>query len=265
MLIESEENESPILTVLKDESQIIQRKLVQQAVKLAMEGLWDKAGSVNRQLIDLGFGDPETWNRLGKAMLESDDRDSAREAFQSALSLSPSNVIARKNLERLALLDKKHSRIGKKRQIPSSFFIEESNKTIQVTLLSPRDVTSVSLIQSGEPVDLKQVAGELLVYDIRGYLLGALPETLGGRLLGLMDKGNIYEGAISGVTNETATVLLREIYRDPSNRNVRSFPSVQNYLQQNVHNIFQAPFDAEDELFETEEMIVDREKRQIPS
>ena len=106
MLTKPEENESPILTVVKDESQIIQRKLVQQAVKLAMEGLWDKAGSVNRQLIDLGFGDVETWNRLGKAMLESDDRDSAREAFQNALSLSPSNVIARKNLERLTLFER---------------------------------------------------------------------------------------------------------------------------------------------------------------
>ena len=264
MLIKPEENEPPILTVVQDESQIIQRKLVQKAVNLAMQGLWDEAASVNRKLIDLGFCDVETWNRLGKAMLESDDRDAAREAFETALSLSPSNVIARKNLGRLSLFNKKQSKVKKKRQLPSSFFIEETNKTAQVNLYSPRDVIASLLVQSGEPIDLKQFAGELLVYDIRGYLLGSLPQTLGNRVSWLMDRGNIYEGAIFSVTKKLITVLLREIYRDSSNRSVRSFPYGQNTLQQNGDNFYAEQFDPEDELFDMKEASGDREKRQIP-
>jgi tetratricopeptide (TPR) repeat protein len=223
-----------------------------------MQGLWEEAVSVNRQLIDLGFYDVDTWNRLGKATLESDDRDAAREAFENALSLSPSNVIARKNLERLSLFGRKQINGGRKRQVSSSFFIEESNKTAQVTLYFSGDVIASLLVQSGEPVDLEQVSGELVVYDGRGYLLGALPQTLGNRLSGLMDRGNIYEGAIFRVAKESVTILLREIYRHSDNRNMHSFPSVQTARQHNGKNDYSEQFDPEDELSDISEAIVDR-------
>ena len=58
--------------------------------------------AVNKFLLHLVPHDVDSYNRLGKALLEVGDRAAAQQAFQDALERSPSNAISRKNLERLA-------------------------------------------------------------------------------------------------------------------------------------------------------------------
>ena len=72
--------------------------LTRQAVALAMESRWEEAVEVNRAILDDFPTDLETCNRLGKALSELGQNVEARKAFERALSISPNNPIAKKNL-----------------------------------------------------------------------------------------------------------------------------------------------------------------------
>ena len=77
-----------------------------EAISFAMESRWEDAAAVNRSILELFPDDVEAYNRLGKALLELGHYAEARVVFTQALEHSPSNAIARKNLARLALLEK---------------------------------------------------------------------------------------------------------------------------------------------------------------
>ena len=223
----SEDLSLPVPTLVQDERQRMWRKCTQEAVALAMQGRWEEAVTVNQRLLAMVPGDVETWNRLGKALLEVGDRAGAQGAFEHSLAISPNNVIARKNLERLARFKAAPPASGKGRQVASGFFIEESSKTARVTLSVAPEVAASVLAAAGEPVDLKRRGQGLAVYDVRDHFIGPLPPALGSRLLRLMEGGNRYEGAVFNVGQGQVTVLFREIYQHPSLRQVHSFSGTQ--------------------------------------
>ena len=75
--------------------------LTRQAVAMAMANRWAEAVKLNRSILDDFPNDLETYNRLGKALSELGQNREARQAFERALSQSPHNPIAKKNLDRL--------------------------------------------------------------------------------------------------------------------------------------------------------------------
>ena len=108
----------------------MKRERSKQAVVLAMESRWEEAVSVNREVLDIFPDDVESLNRLGKALSELGHYSDARQAFQKAVDISPSNTIAKKNLERIASLgDDSPQRPPRHGGVPPHFFIEETGKT----------------------------------------------------------------------------------------------------------------------------------------
>ena len=81
----------------------IRREMSRDAIALAMENRWEEASVVNSSILELFPNDLEAHNRLGKACFELGVYQKARDAFNGALRLSPSNTIARRNLDRLNL------------------------------------------------------------------------------------------------------------------------------------------------------------------
>ena len=71
------------------------------AAELAMQGKWDEAVAVNREIVSDHPDNVDALNRLGKSLLETGLIKDAINTFRNALNLSPNNPIAIKNLHKL--------------------------------------------------------------------------------------------------------------------------------------------------------------------
>ena len=79
------------------------RQLADQAIAQATAAQWAEAADTNRRLLELG-PDAEAENRLAKALWELGELGAAREHYQTALALDPTNRIAERNIDRLRML-----------------------------------------------------------------------------------------------------------------------------------------------------------------
>ena len=81
----------------------IKRQLAEQAIANAAAGQWSDAAETNRKLLELG-PEADAENRLAKALWELGELGAAREHYQAALALDPTNRIAERNIDRLKTL-----------------------------------------------------------------------------------------------------------------------------------------------------------------
>ena len=96
-------------TAQVDEKTKARKEKSRGAIALAMEGRWERAVTLNREILGLFPDDVDALNRLGKALLELGRYPASRDSFESALRISPHNTIAKKNLERLRHLEDSNS------------------------------------------------------------------------------------------------------------------------------------------------------------
>ena len=81
------------------------KKLTKEAINLANQGRWLESIEINHAILNSSPMDIDGLNRLGKGFLEIGQYDQAKNACSESLNISPSNVIAKKNLERLQHLE----------------------------------------------------------------------------------------------------------------------------------------------------------------
>jgi tetratricopeptide (TPR) repeat protein len=210
----------------QDEKLRQRRRIQEQAVDLAAKNRWEEAVEANLNLISLGE-DADTFNRLGKAYFELGKLAEARDAYQNALRLMPSNSIARKNLDRLddLLARSATAPVRTERQLVDlRLFITETGKTALTTLIDVPRGSSIEAVVTGEKVELKQENRNVLVLDVGGNVIGRIEPKLAQRLSELMAGGNRYAAAVAQANGHHLRVLLRETYQDPSQRGRVSFP-----------------------------------------
>ena len=203
----------------------IRREKTKEAIALAMEDRWEEAVEVNRAILELFPEDIEAYNRLGKAFLEQGGYEEARSAFTRALQLSPSNIIARKNLERLTHLEKEEQVPKKGRKLGPQHFLEESGKTGIAVLENLTDRKVLAKITAGDAVTLGIVDRRLIVQSSEGEYLGQMPPRPGLRLIRLMQGGNQYEAAVTSLGGDEVTVIILEVFRHHEQRHITSFPT----------------------------------------
>jgi hypothetical protein len=202
------------------------RQLAETAVAQAARGEWDAAVETNRQLIDLGGGDADAFNRLGKALAELDRPEEALAAYQSALERDKLNRIAERNIERLeALLTSDSGPRGDKHatRAPAGLFIEEMGKTGAARLINLAPARQLAPLSAGDAIELRASDGELEA-RVRGIKVGQVEPRVANRLLELMANGNRYEAALTHVEDEDLRLIIRETFADPSNFGKVSFP-----------------------------------------
>ena len=196
-----------------------------EAIALAMQSRWQEAEEVNRLILQDFPDDVETYNRLGKALMELHRYSEAQQAFQRALELSSYNVIAKKNLERLAHLQDNPTHPPVKRKVTPHLFIEESGKAGITYLknLAPQSV--LAKVAAGDPLTICPKGNRLLMKDADEEYLGEVEPKLALRLTRLINGGNRYEAQIVSVAGEEPAVMIRETYKHPSQSSMVSFPS----------------------------------------
>lgn len=210
---------------MEDEQVRTRRRIIKQAIDLAMQGKWREAVEANKSLIDDYAADEvDAYNRLGRAYMEVGDYEQARQSYAKALELDQYNVIARKNLNRLQRLGGTAVAVAEpSNRVEPSSFLEETGKAGVVTLYHLGAEPVVASLVAGAKVLLKVEGKKLVVQNHRGEYIGLVEPRLTYRLIRLTNGGNRYSANI--ISNEgTVTVMIRETYQDPAQTRLVSFP-----------------------------------------
>ena len=210
----------------QEEGQARLRRLrSKQAIILAMQGRWREAVEANQSLIESFPSDVDAYNRLGRAYMELGEHSRARETYSRAIELDPYNTIAEKNLRRLSHLGGVMiGSEGDAEEVDPRHFIEETGKAGVVNLhhLAPPEV--LARMVAGDKVYLKISGANLVVEDGRGEYIGQVEPKHAQRLIKLMGGENKYTAAIISSKEDMVTVIIREVYQDPSQSGRLSFP-----------------------------------------
>jgi tetratricopeptide (TPR) repeat protein len=210
-----------------EEKARLKKQWTELAIKQAQEGLWDEAVTTNRNVLNIFPQEPDAYNRLGKAYSELGQYTSARQAYSQTLKYSPANIIARKNLDRLASLQETGAPIATSGfdRIDPRAFIEETGKTGVTELINLALPPILARVSHGDRVNLQVNGHRLLVQNAAGELIGQVEPRLANRLISYMEEGNRYGAAILDVDSGRVRVILREEYQHPSMFGKVSFPS----------------------------------------
>ena len=205
----------------------LKRQLADQAIAQASAAEWSAAVDTNRKLLELG-PDAEAENRLAKALWEMGELAEAREHYQTALALDPTNRIAERNIDRLKMLlvaagEKTVPAIDGSKA-PVSIFVEETGKTgfaMLLDLATPRELAQVN---PGDSVDLIPEGGRLIAIS-NGVRIGTVEPRVAARLLKLLADGNKYAAGVTSLGDKDVRLIIREIFQDPRNYGKVSFPT----------------------------------------
>jgi hypothetical protein len=205
----------------------LKRQLIEQAVAAAVAADWRAAAELNRRILDLG-PDVQAENRLAKSLWELGELAAAREHYQAALALEPTNRIAERNIDRLrTLLVEAGERTIEAlvtSKAPVNIFVEETGKTgfaMLVELANPRQLAQVN------PGDLVELVpdGQRLFARSNDVPIGTVEPKVAARLLKLMATGNAYTAGVTSLGDRDVRIIIRETYQDPRNYGKVSFPT----------------------------------------
>ncbi len=205
----------------------LKRQLAEQAIAQAAAAQWGDAADTNRKLLELG-ADAEAENRLAKALWEQGELATAREHYQTALALDPTNRIAERNIDRLRVLlvaaGEKTVPAAEGSKAPVSIFVEETGKTGFAYLTDLADPRKLAQVNPGDFVELTP-EGNLLIAYANGVRIGVVEPRVAARLLKLMADGNKYAAGVTSLGDRDVRIIIREIAQDPRNYGKVSFPT----------------------------------------
>ena len=219
--IETTNNQTPVnLTRQK-------RQLAEQAIAHSTAARWAEAAETNRKLLELG-ADAEAENRLAKALWELGELATAREHYQTALALDPTNRIAERNIDRLKMLliaaGEKTVPAQDGSKAPVSIFVEETGKTGFAYLTDLPDPRQLAQVNPGDAVELIP-EGSRLIATSNGLRIGVVEPRVAARLLKLIADGNKYAAGVTSLGDKDVRIIIRETFQDPRNYGKVSFPT----------------------------------------
>lgn len=213
-------------TLSNEEKLRLKKQWTDLAIKQAQDGQWEEAVATNRNILNHFPQEPDAFNRLGKALSEIGHYSEARDAYAQTLKYSPGNTIAKKNLDRLALLQDApmSTHVGADRIDPRRF-IDEPGKTGISELINPASASVLATVGVGDGVQLHVIGHTLLVRNSAGEDIGQIEPRLANRLINFMKGGNRYVAAILAKEHDIVRLIIREEYQHPSMFGKVSFPS----------------------------------------
>jgi hypothetical protein len=205
----------------------LKRQLSEQAVAQATAADWAAAAETNKRILEMG-PDVEAENRLAKSLWELGQLGAAREHYQTALALDPTNRIAERNIDRLRtlLVDAGDATVAAKpgSKAPVSIFVEETGKTGFAALIELADPRKLAQVNPGDAVELLP-EGNRLIATSNGARIGTVEPRVAARLLKLLAEGNKYAAGVTSLGDKDVRIIIRETFQDPRNYGKVSFPT----------------------------------------
>ncbi len=216
---------------IKDQSPVnltrTKRQLAGQAIAQAAAAQWADAAATNRKLLELG-PDAEAENRLAKSLWELGELSAAREHYQTALALDPTNRIAERNIDRLKMLlvaaGEKTVPAQAGSKAPVGIFVEETGKTGFAFLTDLAPPRALAQVNPGDYVELVPERNRLIA-NSNGVRVGIVEPRVAARLLKLIADGNKYAAGVTSLGDKDVRIIIREIFQDPANYGKVSFPT----------------------------------------
>jgi len=236
----------------------LKRQLVDQAIAQATAAQWAESAETNKRLLELG-PDAEAENRLAKSLWELGELGAAREHYQTALALDPTNRIAERNIDRLRVLlveaGEKTVPAQDGSKAPVSIFVEETGKTGFAFLTDLPHPRKLAQVNPGDSVELTPETGRLIATS-NGMRIGVVEPRVAARLLKLIADGNKYAAGVTSLGDKDVRIIIREIYQDPRNYGKVSFPTAAKSTDLRPYTkgtLVREEMDLEDDLEDDEE------------
>ena len=201
----------------------LKKNMIKQAVALAISGDWTQAVTINQSIIDEFPRDVEAYNRLGKALSELGQNDQALEAFKLSLEIHAHNDIAKKNIQRIERLAQNPANSLGNSELQVS--IEKSDQTIVTRLINLAPSSVILRLAPGNNVSLNCVKTSIKVILANDEYVGQIEPKLATRLNKLIAGGNRYQANVTSVSSEELELIIKEIFKHPSQLRMVSFPS----------------------------------------
>lgn len=198
--------------------------LHKQAIDAAISCNWQIAINLNREILETEPKNAEVLNRLAKALFETGLYSQAKKIYNQVLEIDPYNMIAQKNLKKVASLKKDGVNLASQSMSLSPLmFLEEPGVTTLVNLVKVAEPQKLLKLSPGTVVNLVPKKRSVSVTDSRDIYLGAFPDDSSFHLLRLLKGGNKYTSIIKAVKSNGLTVLIREVHRSKKFKNQASF------------------------------------------
>ncbi|MBV9228415.1 MAG: tetratricopeptide repeat protein, partial [Chloroflexi bacterium] len=196
-----------------EEKARLKKQWTDLAIQQALASQWEEAVATNRNILNLFPSEAEAYNRLGKAYSELGQYTEARQAYNQTLKYSPNNTIARKNLDRLSLLQEEpvltHAGIDR---IDPRLFIEETGKTGVTELINIAPTSILARVGVGDKVQLHVNGHTIFARNSAGEDIGQIEPRLANRLINFMEGGNRYAAAVLAMEQGQVRLIIREDY-----------------------------------------------------
>lgn len=191
-----------------------------------MQGAWDQAVELNQKILKLEPKNTAALNRLARAFWEKGNLVSAKKTYRRVLKIDRYNIIASKNLKRLAELAKAPSKKeAPRKKVESTIFLEEPGKTKVVKLVRLASPKILFELDSGDEVLLTPKTHSISITDADGTYLGALPDDLSHRLLRFIKGGNKYQAFVKAIDRQNLEIFIKETKRAAKFLSLPSFTS----------------------------------------
>lgn len=199
--------------------------LSRQAIDAALKCDWEAAVTLNEQLIKEDPNDITSLNRLARAFCELGKYPEAKKLYNQVLELDPYNVIAAKNLKKVATIKKNGTGnyVSHYQPLSLSLFLQEPGITKVVTLTKIAEPQKLSTLSCGALVNLVPKIKSIVITDFENSYLGVIPDDVSHMLLRLINGGNKYQAIIKSIKPNGLTILIRESYRAKKFKNQPSF------------------------------------------
>ena len=204
--------------------------LIKSAIREASNNNWEKAKKLNLIILNISKNNIETLNRLGISYMKLLDKVNATKCFQYVLKISPNNMIAQKNLNKLQLnLEKKKNTLGK---IEALNLVNESGKSINLkcNITNSKKILNQG-IDTGSKLTIKNEKESIGIYKGNSKIL-IIENNISKRISNLINLGNEYTCTVLGVSGNSININIKETSKSKENIQIISFPE---YLNSDLH------------------------------
>lgn len=244
--------------------------LENQAINAAVNFNWPEAVLLNEKIIKLDKKNLSAYLRLGFASSQVQKFANALKFYKKALTIQPSNNIARENIERLQVLN---SRSAKKSKNSSTYldpnlFLESTGKTKSVALVNIGQKNILAQLTVGEEIEMKFKKRKVEIRTKENEYIGCLPDDLSRRLLVFLKAKSKYRVYVKESNLNKVIVFINEESKGKKVQHYLSFPqNIQSQIkniQSDKENEEEVEVEGEVDLEKLAESLTTEEKEYLP-
>lgn len=201
--------------------------IAQKAVSSALNGSWEEAVKLNKQILEENPKDVDAINRTARAYSELGKIEDAKKYAEKALKIDPFNRIAIKSIKKWKSLKSTNElpkTNGNGHTLPN-IFLEEPGKTTICSLLFPGETKVIATLDCGDEVFMSPTNHRVNINNSEGKYVGRLADDLSARIRKFLKTGNEYRVFVKSLDDTNVKVFIKEIKRSLELQDLPSFPA----------------------------------------